>query len=380
MRRIWVAGFVTLLMSSTAEAGSFELLAVRFDRKGPTVVLPIRAGDTAPQAIARYRQALHAEPDLRRLLKDEPVVHFDAIESEILRPRAPTARPRAAVFANAFADHYDRPKISNVIKQLRHAGSEPMVLALGGELAVDPHRRADYLRQVGEYFDMGVGLGGADIHPELYYERVNGAMNANYTRDILELRLAAALAPKMLVGICRGAQLFALLLKQSLYQDLVGMSVSQVGRHLHKSLTNSAGYGGGNWSSHIAEHATYHPITVSPSVLGDLMGGPGSYTVNSFHHQGIRHQPSSEFEVVARGDDGVIEAFQSRDGRIFGLQFHFELAPEMIANDDFREMSAQLMHALVARARQLRLLAEGSDARALPVGAAQHVCSVLFSP
>jgi putative glutamine amidotransferase len=49
--------------------------------------------------------------------------------------------------------------------------------------------------------------------------------------------------------------------------------------------------------------------------------------VNSFHIQAVEH-PASSLKVSARGsDDDLIEALESEDGRLIGVQFH----PERLA-------------------------------------------------
>jgi putative glutamine amidotransferase len=68
---------------------------------------------------------------------------------------------------------------------------------------------------------------------------------------------------------------------------------------------------------------TTHPVHVDPSSrLHDLLG-TDTLTVNTRHLQAIA-SVGDGFSVSARAPDGVIEAIEHENGRIFGVQFHPE--------------------------------------------------------
>ena len=46
--------------------------------------------------------------------------------------------------------------------------------------------------------------------------------------------------------------------------------------------------------------------------------------VNTFHHESVR-EPGRGIKVSATAPDGIIEAIESEDGRIMGIQWHPEL-------------------------------------------------------
>ena len=75
-----------------------------------------------------------------------------------------------------------------------------------------------------------------------------------------------------------------------------------------------------------------HEVEVAKgSLLADILSedlpSSGRMEVNSFHIQAVEH-PASSLKVSARGsDDDLIEALESEDGRLIGVQFH----PERLA-------------------------------------------------
>lgn len=65
-----------------------------------------------------------------------------------------------------------------------------------------------------------------------------------------------------------------------------------------------------------------HNIEItSGSALAEAMGSVRR--VNSFHIQSVV-DPAPDLSVTARADDGIIEAFETEDGRLMGVQFHPE--------------------------------------------------------
>ena len=75
------------------------------------------------------------------------------------------------------------------------------------------------------------------------------------------------------------------------------------------------------------ERAVGH--VVGPSLP---VGGAGTHAVNSMHHQAVR-TPGEDILVSATAPDGTIEAIESSNGQIVGVQWHPEglihTAPEM---------------------------------------------------
>jgi putative glutamine amidotransferase len=57
--------------------------------------------------------------------------------------------------------------------------------------------------------------------------------------------------------------------------------------------------------------------------------GAGNFEVNSYHIQAV-DSLGEGLEANALSDDGLVEGFESKDGRILGVQFHPEKLPDTI--------------------------------------------------
>ncbi|MCL6552397.1 MAG: gamma-glutamyl-gamma-aminobutyrate hydrolase family protein [Firmicutes bacterium] len=206
---------------------------------------------------------------------------------------------------------------------VRDAGGDPVLVAPGDPLPA----RVD-----------GVLLsGGVDVHPRHYRQAIHPGVAHTLTldeqRDLLELDLARRALDHDLpvLGICRGAQVLTVAAGGTLWQDLSLAGVDptrhdQDGRH--------------------ADWEPAHGIRVEPaSRLAGVLGG-GALGVNSFHHQAIA-SPAPGFAVVARADDGTVEAVESTGHRFaVGVQWHPE---RMVAH---HPVQRRLFAALVAAARR----------------------------
>jgi putative glutamine amidotransferase len=155
-------------------------------------------------------------------------------------------------------------------------------------------------------FDMLLLLGGTDVSPFFYGERLKeGTQRPDVKRDTIEWTLCRrALADgQPILGICRGHQLLAVAAGGSLYQDMKDA--------LH------------------VQHAPSHRLSEITYPLGDAVP---TMTVNSYHHQAVRTCPPG-FQVAAATADGVTEAIYL-PGRAVGVQWH----PEMLVFTDPRWM------------------------------------------
>lgn len=170
------------------------------------------------------------------------------------------------------------------------------VAACGGIPLLIPYLAEENLRDL---LDQCQGLllsGGQDIAPERYgCLPIPECGQPDPNRDEVELKLfRLAEARKLpILGICRGIQLINTALGGTLSQDVPG----------HRD--------------------TVHSITVTP---GSLLhpATEDSCTVNSYHHQ-VLDILGRGLKVIARGDDGVIEAVESTEYPfLLGVQWHPE--------------------------------------------------------
>ncbi|HAS00670.1 MAG TPA: gamma-glutamyl-gamma-aminobutyrate hydrolase, partial [Brevibacillus sp.] len=122
-----------------------------------------------------------------------------------------------------------------------------------------------------------------------------------------ELRLIRAIlrARKPMLGICRGAQMIAVTVGGSLIQDIE----SAYPNALQHQQIGSKQYGS-------------HYIQVSDGFLKRALRSE-TVLVNSSHHQAVKTLPTG-YRVTAVAPDGVIEGFESEDGRTIAVQWHPE--------------------------------------------------------
>lgn len=176
---------------------------------------------------------------------------------------------------------------------------------LGATLhAIDHIRHAQVL-----HFDGILLLGGCDIHPSLYGQKITHSREANRKRDTIEWYLVrrALTERKPILGLCRGHQMLTVALGGSLYQDVL----------LERKKTK------------IAHSGTNHDLLKVRQPLKSFL--PTTW-VNSYHHQAIRRMPFG-MSVMATSRDGLIEAIYRK--RYLGVQFH----PEYMVERDNRWMS-----------------------------------------
>lgn len=131
---------------------------------------------------------------------------------------------------------------------------------------------------------------------------------------------------KPMLGICYGMQLMNAIAGGAIYAD--------VERQLEGSLVHSAGRG-----------AQEHDLRILPGTYLSGILGEGPLAVNSRHVQAVAKMGQG-FRIAATAPDGAIEAIESEDGTLLGVQFHPERMDEMLP----------LFQHLVGRARQTRII------------------------
>jgi putative glutamine amidotransferase len=145
--------------------------------------------------------------------------------------------------------------------------------------------------------------GGPDLDPEAYGARERHAElgPTEPSLDAFELALArAALERGMpLLGICRGSQALNVACGGTLHQHLPGHRQSEPGP------------------------TTTHEVEVLAGTRLAGLIGPGSYAVNSFHHQAV-DEVGQGLRVAALAADGMVEAIEGGAGFAIGVQWHAE--------------------------------------------------------
>jgi putative glutamine amidotransferase len=163
-----------------------------------------------------------------------------------------------------------------------------------------------------------VVTGGGDVDPHHYGSAESAApevlLEVDPARDIAEIVVAqyAMAQGKRVLGICRGAQLLAVMGGGTLICDLK-----------EKGLD-------GHWD----EERQYEPVHAIHSEPGSLAASIlGSVDqVNSIHHQAIA-DPGQSLRATAWSPDGVIEAVEGPG--LLGVQWH----PERLTASDPRHVA-----------------------------------------
>lgn len=184
------------------------------------------------------------------------------------------------------------------LQALAAQGAEPVLLPPNDlDTAVKILKRVDGL----------ILTGGPDLDPRLYGQEPTPELGRVIPeRDELELTAARfALAQDLpVLGICRGAQVGAVAVGGTLFQDLPTAGYGQIG-HYHGREAHSVTQTAASWL---------------------LEAFSESFAVNSYHHQAI--DDPGKLQVVATAEDGITEAAFLAEHSFFWLvQWHPELMP-----------------------------------------------------
>ena len=159
--------------------------------------------------------------------------------------------------------------------------------------------------------------GGIDISPRLYGEEPQKAAGMSiYNLDLYEIELIheAKKSKKPILAICRGIQILNVALGGTLYQDIDAQKAATL---CH------------NQSINVRDEMTHSVSLILDSVLYHIYQQDKIY-VNSYHHQAVKDL-AKDLLPTAYSMDHILEACESKDGRIIGVQWHPET---LISTDD----------------------------------------------
>lgn len=198
----------------------------------------------------------------------------------------------------------------------------------GGTAIILPPTDEDDI--IEHYISMCNGLifsGGGDLDP-FYWGGIPQSEygEINPLRDRFELTLARKVLEKRIpaMGICRGCQLLNVAAGGTLVQDIKTFM-----SHQQKAPRNYP----------------FHAIFIEKGTqLRDIISA-NHIRVNSFHHQAVK-KPGITMCISAYAPDGTVEAIESTEGFILGIQWH----PECMTD----EYSNYLFSALVDKASRIK--------------------------
>ena len=187
------------------------------------------------------------------------------------------------------------------LEGIREAGGTPVIFPLTED--------REELEQLCSLCNGFLITGGQDVDPAIYGETPIPQMGEICTvldqmeRQVLEYAIKE---DKAVLGICRGIQYLNAMLGGSLYQDLNVQHPSKTEHHMEPPYDRVI------HQVQITEGTPLHRL-LQLTELG----------VNSYHHQAVR-EIADGLRVAATAPDGIIEAVESEDGRILGVQWHPE--------------------------------------------------------
>lgn len=219
-------------------------------------------------------------------------------------PAEQPAKPRLLVVDVSDRDRRD-PLFGAALRELTAS-----VVRAGEETGFDVVRVASDGPSLTAEFDRAAAVvltGGEDVDPALY----GGAENYPHRDEIFPEadRAQVALVREAVaenvpvIGICRGMQVVNVALGGDLVQHLDG------GGHVGSGPADA--------------DMIAHPVSVEPgSALAGILGAT-ELSVQSSHHQAVG-LVGHGLRVVARADDGTVEAVEHESAPVWAVQWHPE--------------------------------------------------------
>ena len=210
------------------------------------------------------------------------------------------------------------------------------VLRAGGvPVIIPPLDDTDVIINTLEHIDALILSGGGDYDPRYAGEEPSpllGSINAE--RDLPELLITQLAYNRQIpiLGICRGIQTLAMALGGHVRQDISDIQQLNHSQEEERSVaTHTVTVEEDSILFNIYSPNTHHP-------------SPNTLLVNSFHHQAV-DDAGKRFRVVARSEDGIVEAMESTEYKsILGVQWHPECLEEGLPIFQWLIGEARLYH------------------------------------
>lgn len=225
---------------------------------------------------------------------------------------------------------------SDIDITLRDKYYEQIVKAGGIPLIIPPVSNDDVIEETVLSVDALLLTGGADHDPKWQNEEPSPLLgNVNEIRDYPELQITKiAYRHQMpILGICRGVQTMAIALGGHVLQDI---SLGHETTLQHSQAEE--------------REVKTHSVEIKKDTVLYSIYNTEKIEVNSFHHQSV-DKSGEWFDIVARAEDGVVEAIESNEFKpMIGVQWH----PEWLAEEGGKLFSWLVEEArLYKKAKQL---------------------------
>lgn len=342
---VWVLKLALVLLCTGAGTAVAEMrLAVwQAAPESARILVPQRADESPREAVERYLRSVQAEPELQSL-HPERGVRYEIFQSRSFESYLRSPKPLVALLANTFEDmHPKGERMSRNLRAFTSAGGDVFTVALAADIGLSETEAKEFRELIARRVDLLVALGGADISPELYGEKITHAVNVNFRRDWSEYKLIERFkteARGVFFGICRGHQLGAVIDGHTLNQDLTRDGVGLTHEHVNSEGTNAH------------SRQRWHHIFVSHSLLYRFLKKQ-FLIVNSIHHQSVRVQPGAASQPVAFFE-GIVEGLQMKNGLGLSVQSHPELPADVSGDAEFSKNGARILQGVVSYARLIR--------------------------
>lgn len=283
----------------------------------PKVLMPKKSRQTYEEAVNEYFQRIHAGSKTSKLLEQKEISPLLTKDGDLPHAKGKyfkinnSNKTKFVIVTNELRELYGQPyskRMANFKKRLEASGAEVFMLPVMHDITLNAIESKIYRDNIIDLFDAQLIMGGADIDPFLYGEKVTFAKSINRARDVSELKFVKQFINKkkgMNFGICRGHQMCAVAHHKKLIQDIqIIENASDV--HLE------------------GEHFINYDKT---SEVFSVFDEDKMY-VNSLHHQSIVVADNdAHYRVIATSLDTnpIVEGIEFKSGLGVTLQFHPEL-------------------------------------------------------
>jgi gamma-glutamyl-gamma-aminobutyrate hydrolase PuuD len=346
MRALVVVLALALLRNAAAE--EIRLYTWQPHSNLPPLVIGVRKSETPQQASERYLRELSANLGLAELLQRSPLPELPMRNYAELGNREQTSR--VLLIANRPED-YARDgnwRIAS-FKDPFNSKMSVFMVPFNADLGLSEDESTELIQKLDEAFPPLVPMGGDDLAVPGFNLDLSKSKHYNATRDLFEYRLLKVKIERILrqtmdrdtdpsgrkdriAAVCRGYQFVGLILGLTILEHVDGHG------HHNESPEESVGEGGTPDVNRVPLHSLTLNKT-SSGVFSRIVAPQNGLEIKvaTYHHQCVVQPPQSgrllsgktvqglDVEIAAVAPDNIIEAFEAGQGRILGIQGHFEL-------------------------------------------------------